>query len=86
MLKILKEYGIERKIGYFTLDNASNNDTCMQELGLELNFNHKFRRLRCAGHMVNLLATQLLFGKESDIATTCNMTALPLGAWTSSNR
>jgi hypothetical protein len=67
VLKILKEYGIDRKIGYFTLDNASNNDTCMRELVLELNFDHKFRRLRCAGHMVNLMAKQVLFGKESDV-------------------
>ena len=63
----MKEYSIEKKIGYFTLDNASNNDTCMQELGLELNFNHKFRRLRCAGHMINLMAKQVLFGKESNV-------------------
>ena len=67
MLRILKEYGIEKKIGYFTLDNAGNNDTCMQELGLELNFNHRFRRLRCAGHMINLMAKQVLFGKESNV-------------------
>jgi hypothetical protein len=62
----MKEYGIERKIGYFTLDNASNNDTCMQGLGLELNFNRKFRRLRCAGH-ISLMAKQVLSGKESNV-------------------
>ena len=40
----LCHYGIEKKIGYFTLDKARNNDTCIQELGL---FNLRSRQLRC---------------------------------------
>jgi len=73
----LKDFAIEEKIGYFTLDNAGNNDTCMQELGLELNFNPKFRRLRCAGHMINLMAKQVLFGKDTDVF---DLKAASLGA------
>ena len=36
---ILAEFDISDKIGYFILDNASNNDTYMQALGEELGFN-----------------------------------------------
>jgi hypothetical protein len=77
VLGILKDFAIEDKIGYFTLDNATNNDTCMQNLGLELNFDPKFRRLRCAGHMINLMAKQVLFGKDADVF---DLEAASLGA------
>jgi hypothetical protein len=36
---ILAEFNIGNKIGYFILDNASNNDTYMEALGKELGFN-----------------------------------------------
>ena len=36
---ILTEFNISDKIGYFILDNASNNDTYIEALGKELGFN-----------------------------------------------
>jgi hypothetical protein len=48
----------------------------MEELGLELSFNPQFRRLRCAGHMINLMAKQVLFGKDVDVF---NLEAASLG-------
>jgi hypothetical protein len=54
------------KIGYFTLDNAENNDTAMEVIGAELGFDGRLRRGRCIGHTLNLSAKALLFGKNAD--------------------
>jgi hypothetical protein len=32
VLEVIQEYEIEEKVGYFMIDNASNNDTMMEEL------------------------------------------------------
>lgn len=36
VLRVIHEFKINTRIGYFVLDNASNNDTCMRELAEEL--------------------------------------------------
>jgi hypothetical protein len=64
ILDIICDYKIEKKIGYFTLDNAENNDTAMAIVGAELGFNGKARRGRCFGHLLNLAAKAILFGKN----------------------
>ena len=66
ILDIIHEYRIEDKVGYFTLDNAQNNDVAMEVLGAELGFNGKARRGRCFGHIVNLAAKEILFGKNAE--------------------
>ena len=48
------------KVGYFTLDNAENNDTAMEVIGGELGFDGQLRRGRCIDHTINLLAKALL--------------------------
>jgi hypothetical protein len=63
---ILETFELRRdKIGYFTLDNASNNDAAMERLA------HGFqwacpmaRRIRCFGHVVHLVARAMLLGKD----------------------
>lgn len=60
---IIHEFKIEEKVGYFCLDNAANNDTAMETIADELGFEPKARRGRCFGHIVNLVAKTLLFGK-----------------------
>ena len=42
-----------------------NNDTAMTELGQHLEFEGSKRRVRCFGHIVNLAAAALLFGKDA---------------------
>ncbi|KAM3446391.1 hypothetical protein NHJ6243_010227 [Beauveria neobassiana] len=54
------------KIGYFTLDNASNNDTMLRALANTFGFNPAHRRLRCHGHIINLAVQAFLFGKNKD--------------------
>ncbi|OBS15334.1 hypothetical protein FPOA_28515 [Fusarium poae] len=65
VLDILTAYQITEKIGYFTFDNAENNDTAMGAIGRELGFTGASRRGRCFGHTVNLSAKALLFGKNA---------------------
>jgi hypothetical protein len=64
---ILTEFGVnEAQIGYFVADNATENDTCLEDLAIEYGFNKEWRRLRCMGHIINLVARILLFGKDPD--------------------
>ncbi|EUC67677.1 hAT family dimerization protein [Rhizoctonia solani AG-3 Rhs1AP] len=56
---ILSEYEILGKLGTITLDNASNNDTMMEQLEFLMHeagysFDHEGNRVRCFPHIVNL--------------------------------
>jgi hypothetical protein len=64
MLDVIRFFDLEDKVGYFTLDNAGNNDTAMAIIGGQLGFNHLHRRARCVGHIINLVVKALLFGKD----------------------
>jgi hypothetical protein len=64
--EIIHEYGFEDRIGYFVADNAESNDTCLEDLGTEFGFNKQHRRLRCCGHIINLVARSILFGTDAD--------------------
>ncbi|KAG7404035.1 putative AC transposase [Fusarium oxysporum f. sp. rapae] len=64
--EIIYEYGFEGRVGYFVTDNAESNDTCLEELATELGFNKQHHRLRCCGHIINLVARSILFGTDAD--------------------
>ncbi|KAM3537406.1 hypothetical protein ARSEF1564_009669 [Beauveria bassiana] len=64
--EIIHEYNIEGRIGYFVTDNAESNDTCLDHLAVKLGFNKQQRRLRCSGHIINLVARSILFGTDVD--------------------
>ncbi|EFQ89361.1 hypothetical protein PTT_14415 [Pyrenophora teres f. teres 0-1] len=67
VLSILEQFSIsERTLGYFVLDNASNNDTAVAAIAHELNFNPIHRRLRCGPHTINLIGQRLLWGRDAD--------------------
>ncbi|KAJ6436908.1 P-loop containing nucleoside triphosphate hydrolase protein [Purpureocillium lavendulum] len=66
ILDVIESYQIQDKIGYFTLDNAKNNDTAMEIIGGELGFVGSRRRGRCFGHILNLSAKAILFGHDAD--------------------
>ena len=70
--EVVKQYELETKIGYFTLDNATNNDTTLTqisvylaELGIE--FKPTERRLRCFGHVINLVVKAFLWGLNTEV-------------------
>jgi hypothetical protein len=65
ILHIVAKYGIERKVGYFTLDNASSNDSAMSVIGESLGFAWQQRRVRCIGHVLNLVVKAILFGQDA---------------------
>ena len=71
LLPALKHYGIGNdNLGHFVLDNATNNDTTLIELAKSLNFDPLEWRLRCMGHILNLIAEQYLFGQDATLFET----------------
>jgi hypothetical protein len=65
--EVIRNYSLENKVSTFQTDNASNNDTALEALTISLDgaFDTKQSRLRCFGHIVNLVAKSLLFGGAS---------------------
>jgi hypothetical protein len=63
---IIHDFNLKDKIDYFITDNATNNDTCLEELGVEFNFHPLHRRLRCSGRKINLVARALLWGNDKE--------------------
>jgi hypothetical protein len=64
-LPLLQRFGINNdNLGYFVLDNAPNKDTTLAELGKHMGFKPKEKRLRCIGHILNLIAKAYLFGMD----------------------
>jgi hypothetical protein len=43
-------------------NNVTNNDTCIEALSLEYNFNPLYRRLRYSSYKINLVARAMLWG------------------------
>ncbi|TIA05215.1 hypothetical protein D6C81_10531 [Aureobasidium pullulans] len=64
--EIISRFSLDEKIGFFVANNASNNDTCISALANKFHFNAVQRRLRCAGHIFNLVARALLWGVDED--------------------
>ena len=65
ILKVVRTYELTGdQIGWFVLDNATSNDTCVAEVLKDLSINDTVarRRLRCLGHIINLAAKAFLFG------------------------
>jgi len=71
LLPLLQEYGIENKIGAVIGNNATTNNTLCrtmaQWLGSEkkINWNQTFLRLRCFGHILNLVVQAFLFETDT---------------------
>src|SRR5207253_1410928 len=60
---VIDLYDISAVIGYFMMDNARNNDTCIEELAKQYPAITQQSRLRCIGHILNLIVKALLFGQ-----------------------
>ena len=68
---LLKSWGLSSQVGVFVTDNASNNDKCLEFLYPKLNDRMTLRdvkehRLRCYGHILNLVAHHFLLGEDAD--------------------
>ncbi|KAK6860864.1 hypothetical protein PG995_004500 [Apiospora arundinis] len=63
--------GVVDRIGVVIADNASNNDTCLQEFFQILDpsiqgYEAEERRIRCYGHILNLVGRAFLYGEDSE--------------------
>jgi len=63
--RVLSFWGLDDKLGFFTLDNATNNDRAMQAIGDRFGFDGTERRLRCAPHCINRVVRAMLYGNET---------------------
>ena len=62
---LLEHFGINKdNLGYFVLDNASNNDTTLVKLSKTMGFELMQKRLRYMGHILNLIAKLYIFGQD----------------------
>ena len=71
LVDVVSSWGIVNKVGTVICDNASNNDSCLRAFYLQLDPSMelkdiKARRMRCYGHILNLVARAFLFGKDAD--------------------
>jgi hypothetical protein len=60
---VIDFYDVSPIIGFFMMDNATSNDVCIQELAEQYPTIRRENRLRCVGHMLNLIVKALLFGQ-----------------------
>lgn len=75
LLTAIQEWGIEDKVGVIVSDNARTNDTCLQHLYQAIDPNLRpvdirARRMRCYGHILNLVARAFLFGEDFEVFET----------------
>ena len=68
VLQVIEEYEISQQVGFFTLDNASNNKTMLKAIGKTLGFDPDLRYCHCNGHTLNLAMHAFLFGKTKHAA------------------
>ena len=55
VIEIIEAFGLEQRIGYFVLDNATNCSTAVDVLAEKYGFDATKRRLRCVVHVLNLI-------------------------------
>jgi hypothetical protein len=69
---VLEEYGIATKIGAIIADNAKANDLLCRAIGSWLSVHHHInwtaahQRIRCQGHVINLVVQAFLFSKQDE--------------------
>ena len=69
--KIIQEWGFGSRLGTGMSDNVTTNDTCLQSLFPRYDLMMQegditARRMRCFGHILNLVAKAFLYGEDSD--------------------
>ena len=67
LIPVMKLFNIGgNKLRAFQMDNATSNDTAISALAVRIpRINAKELRLRCFGHVVNLVVKALLYGSKS---------------------
>jgi hypothetical protein len=71
LMELIEELNIATKLGYSVTDNAQNNDTALETVSAillatrQIVYHVPSRRLRCIGHIINLVVKTLLFGAKA---------------------
>ncbi|KAJ6437614.1 LOW QUALITY PROTEIN: transposase-like protein [Purpureocillium lavendulum] len=61
---VILQYGIGEKLGSFVMDNADDNDKCLEVLQRSFSsIDPEADRIRCIGHIINLVVKALLYGE-----------------------
>ncbi|OAQ58045.2 ribonuclease H-like protein [Pochonia chlamydosporia 170] len=92
IMEVVEDWGFASKLGYFVMDNATNNDTMMKSLSLallrqfDIQYDPKSHRLRCQGHIINLAAKSFLFVTDNETlehedSSLHNVTLKQIEAW-----
>jgi hypothetical protein len=69
---VLEDYGIIENIGVLIGDNSTTNDTLCRTMAAylstekKINWNQTFQRIRCIGHILNLIVKAFLFANEGE--------------------
>jgi hypothetical protein len=76
VIEVVERFGFQVKLGCFQADNAENNDTCVTELlrhfnphlcTAQLDIIRSLKRVRCVGHILNLVARAFLDGENREV-------------------
>ncbi|KAI8663601.1 Dimer-Tnp-hAT domain-containing protein [Fusarium keratoplasticum] len=67
---VVRDWGIDSKLGVSICDNATSNDVCLRSLYTTLDASMtradtEARRMRCFGHILNLVAQAFLYGDDA---------------------
>ncbi|TVY74494.1 putative AC transposase [Fusarium oxysporum f. sp. cubense] len=67
---VVRDWGVDRKLGVSICDNAASNDVCLRSLYTTLDASvtradTEARGMRCFGHILNLVAQAFLYGDDS---------------------
>ena len=69
---VLEDYGIMENIGTLISDNSTTNDMLCHMMATylstenQINWNQTFQRIRCIGHILNLIVKAFLFADDSE--------------------
>lgn len=72
LVNTVRYFNIAGNVGYFTLDNATANDTCLRAVATALatefgvRVDPAERRVRCGGHIINLCLQAFLFASSKE--------------------
>ncbi|PNP51735.1 hypothetical protein FNYG_15879 [Fusarium nygamai] len=67
---VVRDWGIDCKLGVSICDNAASNDVCLRNLYTTLDASvtradTEARRMRCSGHILNLVAQAFIYGDDA---------------------
>ena len=83
---LVDHFQLQQRISNMVTDNASENHACMNILAGQLGIDADHRHVLCMGHVINLVAHQVLFGTdveafEHELEVNVTAEAVELASW-----